>query len=376
MMNEYVVFDFETTGNKPYSAKIVQIGAILVKDYNIIDEFNQYVNPEMSIPEKVIDIHGITNEAVKDAPTIGDILPDFIDFIDGKILVGHNIKAFDLIILDRVCKKYNIKHKPFKFFDTKQLAKVALDNGKMTLSDLCKHYSILNTKAHDAYGDCCATNEAFIKLLDDLIVEPKPNTFELEETTYNNQKSVYNETSRDLQQLQGVIIGITCDNVITDKETFFLKDWLNSNSHLMGNYPYDDIKVRIDKILEDGILEEREKETLLEFLKSVLSPDFEDDNKEIEINGNIFCLSGNFNEPGKKVLSAMIESKGGSVPDYISSKCNCLVMGSKGSKDYSADKYGKKYIYAKKHNSDPKNINNKILIISENKLRKLLGEEK
>lgn len=51
-------------------------------------------------------------------------------------------------------------------------------------------------------------------------------------------------------------------------------------------------------------------------------------------------------------------------------------MGSKGSKDYSADKYGKKYIYAKKHNSDPKNINNKILIISENKLRKLLGEEK
>lgn len=103
-----------------------------------------------------------------------------------------------------------------------------------------------------------------------------------------------------------------------------MKDWLNSNSHLVGNYPYDDIKVRIDRILEDGILEEREKETLLEFLKSVLSPDFEDDNKEIEINGNIFCLSGNFNEPGKKVLSAMIESKG--VPRQILLAANVIAL--------------------------------------------------
>ncbi|HSH36824.1 exonuclease domain-containing protein, partial [Schnuerera sp.] len=88
--NTFVVFDIETTGLSPKNDMITEIGAIKIVNGKIVDEFSQLINPERPIPNRIIKITGITDEMVKDKPTIDEVLPDFERFIDGAVLVAHN----------------------------------------------------------------------------------------------------------------------------------------------------------------------------------------------------------------------------------------------------------------------------------------------
>lgn len=69
---------------------ITEIGAVKIQNGIIIDEYNQLINPERSIPDKIIEITGITNEMVKDMPTIDNVLQEFGNFIEDSVLVAHN----------------------------------------------------------------------------------------------------------------------------------------------------------------------------------------------------------------------------------------------------------------------------------------------
>ncbi len=96
---EYVVFDVETTGLSPQRGdRIVEIAAVRVKDWKIVDTFESLINPERELPVEAQQIHHITEEMVKGAPTAEIVLPKMIDFTGGACLVGHNIK-FDLNFL-------------------------------------------------------------------------------------------------------------------------------------------------------------------------------------------------------------------------------------------------------------------------------------
>ena len=96
---DYVVFDLETTGIHPTFDKVVEISAIKVTGGAIEAEFSTLVNPEMKIPYFATSVHHITNEMVKDAPTFEAALGDFLDFAGDYVLVGHNIRLFDLKFL-------------------------------------------------------------------------------------------------------------------------------------------------------------------------------------------------------------------------------------------------------------------------------------
>lgn len=90
IQDEYYVLDIETTGLSFRTDKITEFGIIKVKNGEIIDEFECFVNPEMDIPEEVVKITNITNEMVKDAETIDKIMPKVMEFIGDSILVAHN----------------------------------------------------------------------------------------------------------------------------------------------------------------------------------------------------------------------------------------------------------------------------------------------
>jgi DNA polymerase III subunit alpha, Gram-positive type len=77
---EFVVLDIETTGLYAEKDRITEIGAVKVRDGKIVDEYSTFVNPEMPIPEFVQKLTGITNETVKDAPLIAQVLPEFLEF--------------------------------------------------------------------------------------------------------------------------------------------------------------------------------------------------------------------------------------------------------------------------------------------------------
>lgn len=99
LTTEYVIFDVETTGLSAIKGdKIIEIAAIKVKNLEEIDAFESFINPERDIPLEATNVHHITKDMIKDAPTSDIVLPKLIDFIEGACVVGHNVK-FDLDFL-------------------------------------------------------------------------------------------------------------------------------------------------------------------------------------------------------------------------------------------------------------------------------------
>ena len=88
--NTYVVFDIETTGLDVMNNGITEIGAVKIVNGKLTEQFTTLVKPDYRISDEIVRITGITEEMVKDAPKISTVIPDFIKFIDGAIIVAHN----------------------------------------------------------------------------------------------------------------------------------------------------------------------------------------------------------------------------------------------------------------------------------------------
>lgn len=89
-LTDFVVFDIETTGFSSKNDKIIEIGAVRVRDGEVISEFSTFVNPKRNIPTKITELTGITEDMVKDAPAIEKVILDFNEYIKDATLVAHN----------------------------------------------------------------------------------------------------------------------------------------------------------------------------------------------------------------------------------------------------------------------------------------------
>ena len=92
--NSFVAFDLETTGMKP-PCKIIEIGAVKICDDEIVDTYQQLIEPEIMIPWQIVNLTGIDDGMVTGQPVIADVLPRFIDFIGDYPIVAHNA-SFDM----------------------------------------------------------------------------------------------------------------------------------------------------------------------------------------------------------------------------------------------------------------------------------------
>ena len=165
--SDFVVFDIETTGLSCETEEITEIGAVKVSGGKVTDRWSTFVNPRKPIPEKIVNLTGITDEMVADAPVIENILPEFLEFSKNSVLVAHNAK-FDTSFIKAACKKHNLNYS-FASLDTLQLARClypTLPNHK--LDTLTKHLNVVLENHHRAVNDAKATADAFIKMLDEL----------------------------------------------------------------------------------------------------------------------------------------------------------------------------------------------------------------
>ena len=161
----FVVFDLETTGFSNKNDKITEIGAVKVKNFEIVDRFNELINPEKDISYKVQELTGITNDLIKDKPTIEEILPRFMEFVGDSVLVAHNAE-FDIGFINQKCKEMNIEFKN-KSIDTLMLARILLPHLKrFKLNNLTKELGVPLHNHHRAVDDAAATAQIFIKFLD------------------------------------------------------------------------------------------------------------------------------------------------------------------------------------------------------------------
>ena len=90
LQESYVVFDIETTGFSPDVNHIIEIGAVKVEGGKITERFSSFVNPQVPIPYRIEELTHINDSMVIDAPTIDVVLPDFLHFCEGCVLVAHN----------------------------------------------------------------------------------------------------------------------------------------------------------------------------------------------------------------------------------------------------------------------------------------------
>ncbi len=161
---DYVVFDFETTGLESTKDEIIEIGAVKISKGKIISTFSTFVKPSVPIPEEITELTHITEEMVADAPAINYVLPDFYKYCYGCGLVAQNI-AFDYGFLNAIGKKmlYNFDNPQY---DTMVMARNKLRGLKnYKLGTICDYLGVSLVGAHRAVNDCLATAKVFLKLI-------------------------------------------------------------------------------------------------------------------------------------------------------------------------------------------------------------------
>ena len=163
----FVVFDIETTGLNNRKNNITEIGAVKVENGVIVDKWSTFVNPCQSIPRNIVDLTGITDEMVKDAPKIEEVLGEFFEFCKGCVLVAHNA-AFDTGFIKVAAKKHSFNYN-FCCLDTLILARCMYPNlPNFKLDTLAKHLNVILDNHHRAVDDAKATADAFVKMIAEL----------------------------------------------------------------------------------------------------------------------------------------------------------------------------------------------------------------
>ena len=165
---EFCVFDTETTGLDPGVEYLTEIGAVIVRNGEVVEEFDTFVKPGKLITPKITELTGITNEMVADAPGEKEALEAFLRFADGRILVAHNAHAFDIRFLKAAAKRSGISFEP-TYIDTLTMAQAmypGLHNYKQ--GTINKHLELPSYEAHRACEDSAALGRIFCVMLSDL----------------------------------------------------------------------------------------------------------------------------------------------------------------------------------------------------------------
>ena len=170
----FIVLDLETTGASPATGcAITEIGAIAIRGGEILEEFSSFVNPQVALPEYIVNLTGITDEMLIDAPLINQVFPDFIEFIDRHEhvhLVAHNA-PFDIGFLKAAATQLSHIWPKYEVIDTVKLARRVIERSEIENYKLGTLSQFFNTKAlpnHRALDDVKTTVEVLHRLIERL----------------------------------------------------------------------------------------------------------------------------------------------------------------------------------------------------------------
>ena len=160
--HNYVVFDLETTGFSPVKNKIIEIGAVKIENGQITGRFSEFVNPQIPIPYRITQLTSIRDDMVINADPIEKVLPRFLEFCRGFVLVGHNV-GFDIGFIDENARQQGLES-DFTTIDTEQIARVLLPgHARYTLDAVAKQLNVNLGFHHRAVDDAECTAGIFFK---------------------------------------------------------------------------------------------------------------------------------------------------------------------------------------------------------------------
>ncbi len=181
MIHTYISIDLETTGLNPKEDKIIEIGAIKVIDGSIADTFSTFVNPGRKLEERIVELTGIRDEDLTNAPYVEEIFPKLEDFLENLPLLGHSI-LFDFSFLKKTAVNLNRTFEK-NAIDTLKIARKYLAQlDHRNLDYLCEFYGIPH-HAHRALQDAEATSVLYQRLAEhfyteeEVLFQPTPLKF-------------------------------------------------------------------------------------------------------------------------------------------------------------------------------------------------------
>lgn len=184
MAKRPIYYDTETTGVKPDKDRIIEIAAYdPVRDLTFVS----LIQPQMPIPPEATQIHKITDEMVKEAPTFNQVGKDFADFCSGDcVLIAHNNDAFDKLFLDAEFSRHSLTIPSWQYLDSLKWArKYRPDLPRHSLQHLREVYQIPPNQAHRALDDVVVLYQIFSKLLGDLSIEEALELMKVEQLIRN-----------------------------------------------------------------------------------------------------------------------------------------------------------------------------------------------
>lgn len=200
--DSYVALDLETTGIGARHEKITEIGMVKVIDGIAVDTYHTMVNPHRAIPERIVELTGITDDMVKNAPGIEEILGEVLDFTEGLPLLGHQI-IFDYGFL--VQAAVNAKRKFEKDgIDTLKLCRSLMPGEeKKNLSAACAYFDVEQDTAHRALSDAYAAHNLYQELKKRFASE-RPELFAAKTLQYKAKKE-RTASKRQKEHLQDLL---------------------------------------------------------------------------------------------------------------------------------------------------------------------------
>ena len=161
---EFVAFDLETTGLSSRDDRIIEIGAVILKDGQEMGRFQTFVDPERHLERKIVELTGITDEMLQGAPKIEEILPKFLEFVGDRVLVAHN-SDFDTGFIRAACERQGLPY-TYTAADTLILSQNLLQHlSKFKLDIVSNALSLPDFNHHRAGDDAMTCGLIMTKLM-------------------------------------------------------------------------------------------------------------------------------------------------------------------------------------------------------------------
>lgn len=309
---EFCVFDLETTGGNHKTDKIIEIGLVKIKNFEIISEKNYLIQPEIRIPEFIQKLTSIKEADVKDSPLIEDVIDEILVFMGDSILVAHNT-SFDVPFFNSVLKRLNKPILKNKSLCTNLMTKYLIPNlMNSNLNYMSKIFGIRHNKAHRALDDALATAELLLIYLNIYIDKgiTKINhlyyprgRYELDRSNFKSDDKI-EDIKEKFESLKtphivtikgenGVILfALPCNNIRSEKDFIYSKleslEWKTLTIKLVG--PFIEALINFNSLFNK--IDSGDKGEITRFLwKSHLpneKPPLKDDISAENILGNNF----------------------------------------------------------------------------------------
>ena len=238
---DMIVYDLETIDNNPKTAEIIEICANRLSAIGSdLERYEQLVKPIGRIPKSSTAIHGITNEAVANEPSIETVLPQFLSFIQNRILIGHNITDFDNPVLERDLGKYLKRGLSNPHYDTLATAQRLYPRESCSLEALATKFNIEHETMHRALEDVQINRQVFDELIKEdlrrrelkslpellplvgigiLAVQEDQQDIRMNEETEDELKTYRQAAARYVQNHRPVLDWLNADLQATDQDS-------------------------------------------------------------------------------------------------------------------------------------------------------------